>query len=121
MKTKSLFLTLAFSLLLLGVSLLVANAQIVVPGNTGLPEPTDRTGGAGPVMDVVFYFVSWILSLFMLLAVLGFVITGIQYLMAFGDYQRAEIAKRNFMYSVIAVTVVGGALVIIRTIDWILD
>jgi hypothetical protein len=121
MKTKSLLVSFLLVLVLLVFSFFVANAQIVVPGNTGLPEPTDRTGGAGPVMDVVFYFVSWVLSLFMLLAVIGFVITGIQYLMTFGDYQRAETAKRNFTYSVIAVAVVGGALVIIRTIDWILS
>jgi uncharacterized membrane protein len=121
MKTKSLLITLFFAFLLLAFSVLAANAQIEVPTNTGLPEPTDRTGGAGPVMDVVFYFVGWILSLFMLLAVLGFVITGIQFLMAFGDYQRVETAKKNFTYSVIAVAVVGGALVIIRTIDWILS
>ena len=98
-------------------------AQIVVPGGTGLPDPADAPGyaGSGPVIAVIFSFLDWILSVFMLLAVTAFVITGIQYLMAAGDQSRAEIAKRNFMYSITAVTIAGAGLIIIRTINWILS
>lgn len=99
------------------------NAQIVIPATTGLPDPGDAPGfaGSGPVIAVIFYFLNWFLSVFMLLAVISFVVSGIQYLMATGDQSRAEFAKRNFLYSTLAIAVVGGGLIIIRTIDWILD
>lgn len=110
--------------MLFGASLLFVGTAygggINVPTNTGLPYPTNNTG-EGPVIDVIFTFVGWILSVFMLLAVIAFVITGIQYLFAFGDTYKAETAKRNFTYSVIAVSVVGGALIILITIDALLN
>lgn len=125
MKIKIFSWSLFLFFMLLGASFLLVGTAfgggINVPTNTGLPYPNDHTGGAGPVIDVIFYFVGWILSVFMLMAVLAFVITGIQYLMAFGDTYKAETAKKNFTYSVIAVAIVGGSLIIIRTLDWLLE
>lgn len=96
---------------------------IAVPANTGLPDPGDDVGSfrdVGPVLVIIYLFVSWLLAVFTLLAVIAFVITGIQYFLAFGDTYKAETAKKNFVYSVIAVTVVGGGMVIIRTINRLL-
>jgi Type IV secretion system pilin len=124
LKIKGLFPLLVYAIILFGTTLVVSHALangITIPTNTGLPEPPDNTGGVGPVADVIFYFVGWILTIFLLLAVISFVITGIQYLLAFGDTYKAETAKRNFTYSVIAVAVVGGALVIIVTVEQILS
>lgn len=122
-KNLAIFLAALFTLVVVFLFSQTAIGQIVVPNSTGLPDPGDAPGyaGSGPVIAVIFYFLNWILSVFMLLAVIAFVITGVQYLMAAGDQSRAETAKRNFMYSMIAVAIVGAGLIIIRTINWILS
>lgn len=96
------------------------SSTIPLPENSGLPNPTDTTG-QGPVVQVIGNVLSWILTVFLFLAVIGFIVTGIQYLMSFGSSFAVEKAKRNFVYSVIAVAVVGGAMVIIYTIESLLS
>ncbi len=88
---------------------------ILIPTNTGLPNPG---GENGPVLEVLKFILSWLMRIFMLFAVASFVITGFQYIFALGN--DISQAKRNFHYSLIAVAVVGGAMVIIRTIDYLL-
>lgn len=89
---------------------------IVIPSGTGLPEPPD--GADGPIVIVLVNVLSWIMSVFLILAVISFVITGFQYMIALGgDITKA---KNNFYYSILAVAVVGGSMVIIRTIDFLL-
>ena len=92
---------------------------IVIPGGTGLPDPDDHTG-EGPVVQVIANVLSWILTVFLLLAVISFVVTGIQYILAFGSSYGIEKAKNNFVYSIIAVSVVGGAMIILYTINMLL-
>jgi hypothetical protein len=89
---------------------------ILIPTNTGLPNPD---GPKGPVLNVLSFILSWLMRIFMLFAVASFVITGFQYIFALGN--DISQAKRNFQYSLIAVAVVGGAMVIIRTIDYLLQ
>ena len=97
----------------------VSAAGITIPTGTGLPNVTDTTG-QGPVVQVVLNFMAWLLGIFMLLAVIAFVVTGIQYLTSMGDPYKAEGAKKAFIYSVTGVAAVGGALVLINTIDALL-
>ncbi|HHX58474.1 MAG TPA: hypothetical protein GX706_01770, partial [Candidatus Moranbacteria bacterium] len=61
----------------------------------------------------------WILAVFLILALISFVVTGLQYIFSFGG--SIENAKNNLMYSIIAVLVVGGALIIVNTIDKLLE
>ncbi|MEA1926355.1 MAG: hypothetical protein U9M90_03925 [Patescibacteria group bacterium] len=126
---KRFLVTIWLLALIIGASFLFAQTTyalaggITVPANTGLPDPADPPGyaGAGPVIAVIFNFLGWILAVFILLAVISFVITGIQYFMAMGDQYKAETAKRNFTYSIIAVAVAGAGLILIRTIDYLLS
>ncbi len=92
---------------------------ITIP-DVGLPDPPDTTG-KGPLLDVLLFFMKWILTVFVVLAVISFVITGVQYFFALGDKYSAENAKNNFKYSVVAVLVTGISLIIILTIDNILS
>ena len=120
MKNKKALLL--FSLLLaLCVTIFVAPVarSISLPTNSGLPNPTDTTR-QGPVVQVVGNVLSWILTVFLLLAIISFVVTGIQYLFSFGNTFSAENAKRNFVYSTIAIAIVGGALIITYTIERLL-
>ncbi len=89
---------------------------ITIPDNTGLPDPGGTDGG---IMTVLTGFVNWLLTIFIILAVLSFVITGIMYIFAMGDSrsQNLENAKQNFKYSIIAVATVGATYIIIQFID----
>lgn len=124
MKKTLSFALMAIFILGLGVSLGAiapqAQAGITIPTGTGLPEPT-TVSGFGPVVDVVASVLRWILGLFLLLAIISFVISGIMYLFSFGDPRMAEKAKSAFTYSIIAVAAVGGSLIIVQTIDLLLS
>lgn len=120
MKNKKTTLLFALLLTLCAIMFIapVALSQIPLPTDSGLPSPT---GGIvdtdGPVVYVIAQVLVWLLTIFLFLAVIGFIVTGIQYLMSFGSSFAVETAKRNFVYSIIAVAIVAGSLIIIYTIE----
>jgi hypothetical protein len=59
----------------------------------------------------------WLLAIFGFIAIIAFVISGLQYLLATGDEHMAETAKRNMQYSIIGVIVALSGWVIIKAID----
>ena len=59
----------------------------------------------------------WILGIFGFIAVIGFVISGIQYLTSAGNENAIETAKRNMKWSIVGVIVGLGGLVIIWAIN----
>ncbi len=91
-----------------------SQAQITVPPGTGLPPAS----GSNPVVTVATNVLKWIITIFLILAVISFVITGFIFIFSFGG--SIETAKNNFKYSVMAVVVVGAAYIIIQTIDKLL-
>lgn len=102
-----------------------ARADITIPTNTGLPDPGNG-GSPDPgngIEAVLVNFTDWLLTIFLVLAVLSFVITGVMYILAMGDSrsESLERAKGNFKYSIIAVAVVGSAYIIITFIDMFLS
>ncbi len=123
--SKKILLSIFIFLFLVGVGFFsvsvnqVSAGGIVIPTNTGLPDPADTTG-QGPVVQVAINVMKWVLSIFTLLAVIAFVYTGIMYLTTSGDTYKAESAKNSLVYSIIGVAVVAGALVLVYTIDALL-
>ncbi|HHX58864.1 MAG TPA: hypothetical protein GX706_03815 [Candidatus Moranbacteria bacterium] len=125
-KIKLLFLLPLFSWLiiplfcfgLLSAPIQTLAQEIPLPTDSGLPMPSN-TSGAGPVVDVLITVMKWILTVFLILALISFVVTGLQYIFSFGG--SIQNAKNNLMYSIIAVLVVGGALIIVTTIDALLS
>ena len=104
-----------FLLLLIPIFLLVtivAQAQgIQVPtsGETGLPD--------GNVSGVLNTVLNWLLMIFVIIATISFVITGLQFIFSFGGASGSEAqAKKNFTYTIIAIFIVGGSLIILKTI-----
>lgn len=95
---------------------LPVQADITIPTGTGLPDPS------GGILDILMNFTSWLLTIFLILAVLAFVITGVMYLLAMGDSrsQNLENAKQYFKYAIIAVAIVGGSYIIIMSVNWFL-
>lgn len=86
------------------------------PGNVsgfGLPS--------GSITGIFVNILLWILRLFGIFGVLGFVISGILYLTAAGDEDRMQLAKRAMYYSIIGVVVGLLGVVIIQAVDLALN
>jgi hypothetical protein len=73
-----------------------------------------------PISEIIANFAKWILGIFGFLAIISFAIAGIQYLLASGDENIQQRAKRNVVYSIIGVVVGLGGLVIITAVQNIL-
>ncbi len=104
-----------FLLLLIPVFLLVAiiaraqGIQVPTSGETGLPD--------GSVSGVLNAVLNWLLMIFVIVATISFVVTGLQFIFSFGGASGSEAqAKKNFTYTIIAIFIVGGSLIILKTI-----
>jgi cytochrome bd-type quinol oxidase subunit 2 len=96
-----------------------ASTTLCIPNGaqTGLPDPADpKNAVAGVLMNVL----NWMLSILGVVGVLGFVISGFQYLTAYGNENQIESAKRTMTYSIIGIVVGVAGLVFVRTIDQLL-
>ncbi len=69
------------------------------------------------VYGIISNTLSWLLAVLGFIAVMGFVISGIQYLLAAGDEGMAERAKNAMKYSLIGVIVGLMGYVVIRAIN----
>ena len=72
------------------------------------------------VGEILINLMKWMLYLFGFLAIISFVVSGIQYLSAAGNMNMIETAKRNMNYSVIGIIVALSGLVILVAIDALL-
>ncbi|MDP1883766.1 MAG: hypothetical protein Q8L10_00170 [Candidatus Moranbacteria bacterium] len=85
------------------------------PGNLsgfGLPE--------GSITGIIVNILDWLLFIFGLLGIIGFLISGIMYILASGNDDMIEKAKSGMKFSIIGVLVGLSGVVIIRAIDAIL-
>jgi len=85
---------------------------VCLPTGTGLSKT--------PVADILLNLMKWMLYLFGFLAIIAFVISGIQYLSAAGNMNMIETAKRNMNYSIIGIIVALAGVVILVAIDGLL-
>ena len=85
----------------------VANG-IYIP-QMGLPSST--------VQSVLMSLLQWLLGIVGIIALISFIISGIQYFAAAGDETRVESAKRTMTYSIIGVIIVFASYVIIHAIN----
>ncbi len=82
-----------------------------IPTGFGFPDPQ------GGVEAIIENLLDWLLGIIGAIAVIAFVVSGAQYLMASGNEKIAEIAKRNMTYSILGVIVALSGMVIIQAID----
>lgn len=87
----------------------VAYAQFQMPQGTGLPT--------SPVSSIIGRTMSWLLAMVGMIAIIAFVISGIQYLTAAGDESQAETAKRTMKFAIIGVVVALSAYTVVQAID----
>jgi len=83
----------------------VALAQFSPPGGTNLPSAS--------IFDIIRNLMFYLLAILGFVAVIGFVISGILYLVAAGDEDRQATAKRAMIYSITGVIVGLVGLVIL--------
>lgn len=95
------------ALFLIPVSVL---AQFQVPGGTNLP------GEGATLFSIIQNIMRWLLSILGFVAVIGFVISGILYLVAAGDEDRQAQAKRAMIYSITGVIVGMVGLVVLYAV-----
>lgn len=82
----------------------------------GVCFPTTTGLSSAPVQVILSNIFSWLMGLFTTLAVLAFVISGVQYLTSAGDEGQIETAKRNSQWSLIGVIVGLSGFVIVQAI-----
>lgn len=69
---------------------------------------------------ILYNLVSWLLSIFGFLGILGFIVSGIMYIMAAGDDDMIERAKTTMWYSIVGIIVGLVGYIIIVAIDGLL-
>jgi hypothetical protein len=82
----------------------IALAQVTTPSGTGLQQ--------GTIMNIIKSVMMWLLGLLGFFAIIGFVISGIMYLVAAGDEDQQSRAKKAMFYSITGVIVGLVGLVI---------
>jgi hypothetical protein len=88
-----------------------ASGNLVFPDQSGLP---DAPGG---VKGVLTSFLNWLLLIIGIIAMIAFVISGLQYFMSAGDEKLAAAAKRNMTYSILGVIAALAGFVIVIAVD----
>lgn len=81
---------------------------VCYPANTGLSDASITT-----ILSNLF---SWLMGIFTTLAVLAFVLSGIQYLTSAGNEEMMETAKRNAIFSILGIVVGLSGFVIVKAI-----
>ena len=87
-------------------------------------NPSDLSSSQLPnasIHDILYNILLWLLAIFGVIGVIGFVIAGIIYLTAAGDDSRIEKAKKAMEYSIIGIIVGLAGLVIIFAADYALN
>jgi hypothetical protein len=87
---------------------------ICFPTNTNLPDPS------GGILQIITNLLYWFLGIFGILAIIAFVISGIQYILSAGDEKMIDTAKRSMKWSIVGVAIALAGLVIVYAIDALL-
>lgn len=103
----------------------IAEAAVTCPtgfdGSSGVCIPTTSGLSQASVEYVLETFMKWLLAIFGFIAIIAFVISGVQYLTAAGDEGQAETAKRNMQYSIIGIAVALSGYIILTAINALLN
>lgn len=109
----------------------IPNYESPPGGNTSVAETTSGSGlrlptefnlpdPQGGIAQILTSALNWLLGIFGIIALIAFIISGLQYFFAAGDERTAETAKRNMTYSIIGVIIALSGFVIVRAVDYAL-
>jgi hypothetical protein len=94
-----------------GATNTATTGQLDIPKNTGLADPA---GGIGQILGNLL---NWLLGIVGIIALIAFIISGLQYFMAAGNENTMQTAKRNMTYAIIGIIVALSGFIIIMAID----
>lgn len=100
----------SLSMLLAPVSVM---AQLEFPDGTNLPD--------APIFEIIRGVMLWLLGILGFIAVIGFVISGIMYLVAAGDEDAQKKAKRAMYYSITGIIVGLVGIVALQAAEGLLN
>jgi hypothetical protein len=92
----------------------------VLRGKLCFPDIGSTSLSNMSVLDLLKKVMNWILSIIAVLAIIAFVISGVQYLVSAGDEDMAETAKRNMTSAIIGLAVALSGLIIVSAIAGLL-
>jgi hypothetical protein len=108
---------------------LITNADTSINIGIGIGTGSGGSGGWGPgalsatglpagsIYEIIYNFLYWLLAIFGALAIIGFVIAGVMYILSAGDDDMMKKAKNYMIYCIIGVVVALSGLVIIYAIS----
>lgn len=128
-KLATILLLLVFSLVLLGMGTEV-RADVGEPvkcdpdyfkplGPTCIPIDTGLSEKS--IAEITVNFMKWLLGIFGFIAIIAFVISGVQYLVSAGEEKAIETAKRNMKWAIVGVIVALSGYVIVQAISMALE
>ncbi|MFH0969017.1 MAG: pilin [Patescibacteria group bacterium] len=85
------------------------SSGVCFPTNTNLPDKD--------AMAIVTNILNWLLGIFGILAIISFVISGIQYILSSGNEKMIDTAKRNMTWSIVGIVVALSGLIIVYAVD----
>lgn len=93
------------------------NADLVLYKGMCIPDGFFLGLSEETPIKIVTTFLMWLLSIGGFVAVIAFVVSGIQYLVSAGNDDVIERAKNTMLYSIVGVIVMLSGLIIITAID----
>lgn len=121
MKNKKIILFLLAGLLIIAGNVLAVvcpeggfdgSSGVCIPTGTGLPSPL----GSDPLATVIYNVMQWLLGIVGVIAIIAFVVSGMQYMLASGDQNMMETGKRNMKWSIVGIVVALIGLTILQTV-----
>ena len=88
-------------------------------GGVGMPTGTGLSNKT--VVQILTQLLNWLLEIVGIIAILGFVVSGIMYLVSAGNEEMVTKAKKYMMYCLIGIIVALASFVVVKTIDSILN
>ena len=90
-----------------------AASGVELPTNTGLSNKTFK--------EILTKLLTWLLEIVGIIAIMGFVISGIMYLISTGNDEMITKAKKYMLNCLVGIVVVLSAYVIVKLIDSIVN
>ena len=75
----------------------------------------------GSLADIIMVIASWLVGMFVFFGVIGFLVSGIMYLVSAGNDEMITKAKNYMMYSIVGVLVGLSGYLLIQAIDALLS
>lgn len=119
--------------LIMVLSFVIMPAFVLAQGNGNIPINGTGSGGwsvssvsgyglpNGTIKGIITNILQWILGAIGIVGVIGFAISGIMYLLSFGDDDRMKTAKNAMYYSITGVIVGLVGLVAVKAVDAMLN